>query len=227
MTNSSNSLYDSLVFKHSKWVLALFVLLLLALSPYAGNFRLDASSDSLVLENDKSLKYFREVVAKYNTADLLLVTYSPKGELFSDAVLQDIKSLREKLIEVDQVSSIISILDAPLMQSPPVSLAELTGTPRLLLSEGTDRELAKKEFVSSTLYKDLLVSSDYSTTAIVMSLKGDAELSDLLDQRNELRELKASEGLSNDQASMLDSITLKHQAKTEVFQQKQSAEEFG
>ena len=135
LMSQSNSLYDTLVFRHAKWVLLFFILIAGALSPYAKEFRLDASSDSLVLENDASLKYFRKVVSKYAGDELLLVTYTPTGDLFAQETLDDLSALREKLLKLDQVKSIISILDAPLTQSPPVTLAErptttpLTGRP--------------------------------------------------------------------------------------------------
>jgi len=223
MINHSDSLYDKLVFTHFKWVFVLFVLLLLVLSPYAKNFRLDASSDSLVLENDQSLKYFRDVVSKYSSADFLVVTYSPTGDLFSQDVLTDLVELREKLLTVNHVNSIISILDVPLIQSPPISLAELAGSPRLLLSEETDLELAKKELRTSQLYRDLLVSDDFSTTAVIVSLETDPQVSALFERRTQLRELKASTGLSPEQRQELQSVTLEYQAKADAFQASQSA----
>ena len=221
--SSTHSFYDALVFKHSKWVLLVFAILLAVLTPFAQNFRLDASSDSLVLENDKSLKYFREVVTKYAGAELLILTYSPKEDLFSDPVLADLSVLREKLLQLEHVASIISILDAPLTQSPPVTLGELATNPQTLLDERTDRSLARREFLESELYSDLLVSDDYSTTAIVVSLQGNPEVSALLDRRNELREMRAESPLSPELAAELESITLEHQTKAAVFQQQQSA----
>lgn len=220
--SQANSFYDSLVFKHSKAVLLVFAVLLAMLSPFAGSFRLDASSDSLVLENDKSLKYFREVVTKYSGAELLILTYSPNGDLFADETLQDLSVLRENLLKLDHVESIISILDAPLTQSPPVTLGELATSPQTLLDERTDRELAKKEFRDTELYSDLLVSDDYSTTAVVVSLKSDSELSALLDRRDELREIRATEKLSPELAAELDAVTLAHQSKATAFQAERS-----
>lgn len=219
----SASLYDTLVFKHAKWVLLLFVLVAALLSPFAKEFRLDASSDSLVLENDESLKYFREVVSRYAGDEILFLTYSPDGDLFSDQTLNDLVSLREKLLTLDLVKSIISIVDAPLTQSPPVTMAELATNPQTLLDKATDRELAKREFTESDLYSDLLVSEDLSTTAIVMSLQGDEEVSALLDRRTTLRELRAEKGLSAEQAAELDAVTLEHQAKAARAQARQSA----
>ena len=223
MTNTSASLYDKIVFSHFKWVLLFFALLLVALTPYAKNFRLDASSDSLVLENDQSLKYFRNVVAKYSSADFLIVTYSPDDDLFSPNVLQDLVSLREKLLTVNNVESIISILDVPLVQSPPISLAELAGKPRVLLSDETDLALAKKELRHSDLYRDLLVSDDYSTTAVIVSLEVDPEVTALFERRSTLRELRSNGNLTQEQVQELESVTLEYQVKAAVFQKSQSA----
>ena len=221
-TSSENSFYDRLVFGHSKWVLLAFVVLLVGLSKYASNFRLDASSDSLVLENDQSLKYFREVVSKYSAADLLIVTYSPKGDLFDDATLNDLSELREKILEVDMVAGVNSILDVPLTQSPPVTLAELASSPQTLLDERTDRKLAKKEFLESELFKDLLVSDDLGTTAIAISVESDEVLNQLLTRRNELRELWASKAASPEQLDELERVTLEHQARAEEFGDRQA-----
>ena len=223
LMSQSNSLYDTLVFRHAKWVLLFFILIAGALSPYAKEFRLDASSDSLVLENDASLKYFRKVVSKYAGDELLLVTYTPTGDLFAQETLDDLSALREKLLKLDQVKSIISILDAPLTQSPPVTLAELATNPQTLRDKRTDIELAKKEFTDSALYSDLLVSDDLSTTAIVMSLAGDAEVSALLDKRNALREKRAEGGLSKAEALELEAITKEHQVKADAAQARQAA----
>ena len=223
MTNTSASLYDKIVFSHFKWVLLFFALLLVALTPYAKNFRLDASSDSLVLENDQSLKYFRNVVAKYSSADFLIVTYSPDDDLFSPNVLQDLVSLREKLLTVNNVESIISILDVPLVQSPPISLAELAGKPRVLLSDETDLSLAKNELRNSDLYRDLLVSDDYSTTAVIVSLEVDPEVTALFERRSTLRELRSNGNLTQEQVQELESVTLEYQVKAAVFQKSQSA----
>lgn len=224
MKNSLISWYEKLVFNHSKLVLLFIALLIAVLSQYASNFRLDASSDTLTLENDKSLKYFREVVGKYNTSDFLVLTYSPHesaGELFSDAVLADLSLLRQRLLKLDNIKSIISILDVPLTQSPPLTLAELNGKQHLLLDKETDRLLAREELRSSQLYRDLLVSDDFSTTAIIISLNPDSEVSSLLERRNALRELRASTGLTDEQKTALGQLTLEHQAKSALFQNAQ------
>lgn len=218
----TDSLYDKLVFKNAKILLVIFALILIGLSQFSDNFRLDASSDSLVLENDESLKYFREVVSKYSAGDLLIVTYSPKGDLFDDATLSDLSALRQKILTLDMVAGVTSILDVPLTQSPPVTLAELASSPQTLLDERTDRSLAREEFRTSELFKNLLVSDDLSTTAIAVAVETDTQLSELLNQRNELRELKANKTATADQLQDLKRITLEHQARAEQFGERQA-----
>lgn len=219
------SLYEGLVFRFGKLTLLALIAVLVFLGQFASNFRLDASSDTLVLENDKALKYFREVVSKYNAADFLVVTYSPKaesGDLFSKAVLDDLEALRDKLSGLANTASILSILDVPLTQSPPVTLTQLAGKQQFLRDEKTDLELAKVELRDSPLYRDLLVSNDYSTTAIIVTLEVNEEVRDLLRQRNDLHELRSAEGLSAEQTKELEAITLEHQRKAAAFQTEQN-----
>lgn len=220
--SANPSLYDRLVLRHYFWVIAFFIAIMVAISPYASNFRLDASSDSLVLENDESLKYFRQVVSKYASADLLILTYSPKQDLFGDEALADIVELKGKISKLDHVDSILSIVDVPLTQSPPLTIGELASSPRDLLDERTDREMAKIEFTQSQLYSDLLVSDDLSTTAIVVSLKNNEGLSSLLDQRNALREKRDELGLNQQENQELARLTLGYQQQLDAFQASQS-----
>jgi len=221
-SSQSNSLYDTLVFTYSKWVLVAVAFFLAALWPYLDDFRLDTSSDSLVLENDQSLKYFRDVVSKYSGEELLILTYAPNGDLFADETLADIKKLSDELRVLEPVSSVLSIIDVPLTQSPPITLGELASGTQTLLDEKTDRALAKKEFRDSDLYRDLLVSNDYSTTAIAVSLKTNSELSTLLDRRNALRLLREQNGLEPEQERELDELTLEYQSKDDAFKATQS-----
>jgi len=221
--SANQSFYDSIVLNRYLWVIAVFVAIMVSLSPFASNFRLDASSDSLVLENDESLKYFRKVVSKYASADLLVLTYAPKQDLFSDETLQDISELKAKLAKLEHVDAILSIVDVPLTQSPPLTIGELASSPRDLLDTRTNRELAKKEFTESQLYSDLLVSDDLSTTAIAISLKANEQLSVLLDQRNALREKRAEQTLSNEESEQLAQVSLEYQTQLDAFQASQAS----
>jgi predicted RND superfamily exporter protein len=174
---------------------ALLVLIAAALYS-ATDFRLDASADSLLLENDSDLRYYRAIRARYGSDDYLIVTYSPRDALFSDPVLADLRVLRDAIRALPGVASVTTILDVPLVASPPVSLDELQESVPTLLSPGTDRELARRELTEGELYRQLLMSADGDTTALLVQLRLDAEYVGLLRERDVLREQDLRRDLS-------------------------------
>lgn len=173
------------------WVVWVVLAALLGVAAWqAQNFRLDASTDALIIEGDEDLAYYRKIAERYGTQDFLVVTYSPSGNatLFSDRALQHLKQLRDDLAGLSFVDSVMSILDVPLIQSPPVTLRQIQEEQRTLLDEGTNRELAKKEFRTSPLYKDLVMNEEGTVTALLVNLKPDERASALLDRRQALRQ---------------------------------------
>lgn len=161
------------------------------------DFRLDASAETLVLENDKDLRYSRLIGSRYKKHDFLVLTYTPKDEMFSDKSLATLTLLRDELAAFESVSSVISILDVPLLQSPPLSLKALTGELPTLTSPTTDKKLARSELADSPLYKELLVSPDLKTTALLVNLADDQVYNDLLSRRNQLRQKQDNGSMSS------------------------------
>ncbi len=153
----------------------------------ARNFRLDASAETLVIENDEDLRYSRLMNSRYGQSDFLVLTFTPKDDLFSDKTLATMGRLKERLISLERVSSVLSILDVPLLESPPLSLKELTSELPTLESPKTDRKLARIELSASPLYRNLLLSPDSKTTALLVKFTDDGVYHDLLGHRNELR----------------------------------------
>ena len=181
------------------WLVWVVLAALLGLALWqAQHFRLDASTDSLIIEGDEDLAYFREIAERYGTQDFLVVTYSPSGDaaLFADATLQHLKQLRDALARLPFVDSVMSILDVPLIQSPPVTLREIQQEQRTLLDPDTDRALAKKEFRTSPLYENLVMNEEGTVTALLVNLKPDERANALLDRRQTLREKRDAEGQS-------------------------------
>ncbi|MBT4899718.1 MAG: hypothetical protein HOI59_09860, partial [Nitrospina sp.] len=124
------------------------------------SFKLDASAESLVLENDDSLQYYRKISKAYGSDDFLIITYAPFKDLMSDGVLADLKSMSDELARLDRVHSIDSILNVPLLNSPRVEISKLDTDIRTLETAGVDREMARREFLESPIYKNLLLSPD-------------------------------------------------------------------
>ena len=123
------------------------------------NFKLDASSDTLLLENDPDLKLFRENTEKYGSNDFLIVTFSPKDELLSESSIQLIKKIVNEISSFNRVESVLSLLDVPLLESNPnISLSDVAENVETLNSENPNLELAKRVFSSNDVYRNLLIS---------------------------------------------------------------------
>jgi hypothetical protein len=175
------------------WLVALLLLAVLGAAAWqAQYFKLDASADSLILEGDEDLAYFREIAAEFGTQDFLVVTYRPQDErgLFEDATLAHLKQLRDELAGLEFVDSVQSMLDVPLIQSPPTTLREIQREQRTLLDPGTDREMAKEEFRESPFYANLIMNQEATVTAILVNLKPDERAAELLDRRQQLRSMQ-------------------------------------
>ncbi|MDH3220742.1 MAG: MMPL family transporter [Gammaproteobacteria bacterium] len=186
------SAYDRIVLKQPLATLIVLTAAIVYFLLYIPDFELDASADSLVLENDSSLKYYRSIREQYGSDDFLIVTYSPRGELFSAEVLADIARLRGQLAALEQVDSVVSLLDVPLVDSPPMTLAEISRSVRTLESDDVDIALAEQEMRHSPLYENLLVNSQGDTTAMQVNLVSNRRLVDLVNNRDKLYEKAGS-----------------------------------
>jgi predicted RND superfamily exporter protein len=179
----------------------------LALMTQLPNLKIDASSDSLTLEYDEDLDYFREISKRYQAGDFLVLTYKPQSDLFSDVALANLKNLKDELKQVEGVASVTSILNVPLLYSPPIGLTEIATDVKTLLDAGVDYKLAKKEFLESPIYKDMLLGPDGKTTAILLSLATDNQFIELVRERDALRLKRDTDGLSLEEQQQLAIIS--------------------
>ena len=170
-------------------------------------FELDASSDSLLLEDDEDLRYYRNIKARYGDDEFLVVTISPKNDLFDEDTIDLLSNLKKDLSKLDQIESVVSILDVPLLKSPPKSLAEIADSAPTFLSPETDRKLAKIELTTSNLYRNLIISEDAKTTAMLLNIRLNVELETLIDKRDALRAKRLDSDLSATELRELDRLT--------------------
>ena len=188
---------------------AIFLVLIIA-SDGITNFKLDASSDALVLEGDVALKKYRENEEEFGDSSFLIVTFEPVNELFSQESLATLAELEESLSLIDGVDSVLSLMDAPIFFQPKVNLSEVADNLKDLSTEGVDLKLAKEEFINNPIYKDLIISSDGSITAMQIVLRGNDEYDTLISRRYELLDtLKSKEPITNQ---------IKNKLQDELFQ---------
>ena len=168
------------------------IIVLLGVFSYLGynakHFRIDASADSLILENDEDYKYYREVSKTYGSHSYMFVTYKPTGDLLSPETLSKLSSLRGELREIKRVSSVLTILDVPLLRNPPVPIKELISNIKNLEDPEVDLQLARTEIAGSPIYKELLVSTDMKMTALMVHFAEDAEYDRIVSRRGALRQ---------------------------------------
>jgi predicted RND superfamily exporter protein len=198
----SNSLlaryYDKIVLERPRLILLCLLLVIALLGYKAKDFKLDASTETLILETDEDFIYSRIIKSRYGSLDYLLMIYTPTNDLFSDEALAQLTRLRDDLRQLNGVSSVISILDVPLLKSSLESVGEWKpgAGVQTLESPAVDRRLAKIEFRKSPLYQNLLVSPDLKTTALQIKLHSDERFQVLLTRRDLLRIKQANEPLT-------------------------------
>ena len=197
--------YENLVIRRPIITLVVLILCMGTLGYFAKDIRIDASSESLLLEDDNDLRFARKISKTYGQNDLLFVTFSKfQGSLLDPQTTNKIKGLKEELAKVDGVENVLTILDVPLLSSPPVSIGDLAqGKFPTLLAEGVDLKLAFDEFRNSPFYRDLLVSSDMKTTALIIFLKNNEESRSLIDERDGLLDRAAKKQLTTESKKQL------------------------
>ena len=184
-----DAFYRSLLYR--PWgVIAVFLSLLLLSLSQLPKLTLDASSDSLLLQGDPDLAYFRESAAKYEGSEFLVLTWEPQAPLLSPDSLEPMAAMVDELARINGVAEVTTLLDVPLLESPPLSLTDLARADSMptLRDPEIDRVLALRELTTSPIYRNLLVSEEGDLTAVQIVMARDEEAEALLDLRESLRE---------------------------------------
>lgn len=168
--------------------LVLISCLVLCLTTMSGirHFSFDASADTLVVEGDPALEKYNQMAEVFGGDDFIVLTYT-REDLFSDTALDEIESLQQQLAELPGISSTYSILDAPLIESPPIPLEHIAEDYRTLRDRSVDRSLARNELTLSPLISDYLIARNGKSTAISATLKRDEMLELLREAKDEAR----------------------------------------
>jgi len=181
------------------FILAIFLSAAIGLK----NFKLDASSDALVIEGDEAFKVYRETGEIFGNSDFLIITFTPNTDLFSPQSLATIKNLDTQLEKLSGVQSVLTILDAPIFFQPKVPLADLMDNLKTLETEDIDFAAAKEEIISNPVYSELIISLSGDTTAMQVTLEENLLYRELINKRYELLDFT---NLSLNQKNELNNI---------------------
>ena len=164
-------IYKKNIIEKPKLVFFILLCFLIFFSFNSKNFRLDASSETLLIDGDPDLQYLNEVNKRYGSKEFLVLTYSPNDEITSDNSVNNLLSLKYKIQSLDWVHNVITILDIPLLNTKDDTLNDKLQNFSTLKSEGVDRQEGFNEILNSPVFRNFVISEDGKTTGIIVYLK--------------------------------------------------------
>ena len=192
-------IYKKLVIDFSKLTLSLITLILVFSLYQAKNFNLDASSDALLLEGDKDLKYLREINERYGNKDFLVLTYTPVSSFIEKETILNLQLLKSKIEKLTWVDSVITIIDVPLLKSTDENLMDRLKNYKNLAYPEIDRKRGFEEIINSPIYKNYVVSEDGKTSGIIVYLKKDERLNEYIKIKDKYLNQEIEVGLSKEE----------------------------
>ena len=173
-----SQLYQNIVLKNPKSIFILLLITLLSFGYFSKDFRLDASSDTLLIEGDPDLKYLKEINKRYGSKEFLVLTYTPKEGMITESSINNLLSLKYKVQSLDWVHSVITLLDIPLLNNSEAPLQERLESFKTLKDENVDTERGFKEILNSPVFRNFVISEDGKTSGVIIYIKKE-ELEDV------------------------------------------------
>ncbi len=172
-------LYQNTILKNPKSILIILLITLISFGYYSKDFRLDASSETLLIEGDPDLKYLKEVTNRYGSKEFLVLTHTPNNSMVSESAINNLLSLKYKLQSLDWVHSVITLLDIPLLDNSDAPLQERLLNFKTLKDEDVDKERGFKEILASPVFRNFVISEDGKTSGIIVNIKENKKLEDI------------------------------------------------
>ena len=171
--------YQNVILKNPKAIFVLLVIAIISFGYYSKNFRLDASSETLLIEGDPDLAYLKEVSERYGSKEFLILTYTPNEGMETDTSFNNLLSLKYKIQSLDWVHSVITLLDIPLLNNSDASLQERLEGFKTLKDEDVDKQRGFKEILDSPVFRNFVISEDGKTTGIIVNIKQNSTIEEI------------------------------------------------
>ncbi len=171
--------YQDGVLKNPKTVFIILIVTILSFGYFSKDFRLDASSETLLIEGDPDLAYLKEVTERYGSKDFLILTYTPNEGMVSDSSINNLLSLKYKIQSLNWVHSVVTLLDVPLLSNSDAPLQERLGSFKTLKDEGVDKSRGFKEILNSPVFRNFVISENGNTSGIIVNIKENKKLENI------------------------------------------------
>ena len=160
--------YEKKVIEKPKLVFSILVLILITSFYFSKDFRLDASSETLLLENDPDLKYLNEINERYGAKEFLVLTYSPNSKMNSEESIKSLSELKKELKSLNWVHNVVTLLDIPLLEVTDDTLIERIQNFKTLTSKNIDKDRGFDEILNSPVFRNFVISEDGKTSGIIV-----------------------------------------------------------
>ncbi len=171
--------YQNIILKNPKSILIILIIALFSFGYYSKEFKLDASSETLLIEGDPDLEYLKEITNRYGSKEFLILTYTPNEAMISDVSINNLLSLKYKIQSLSWVHSVITLLDIPLLNNSDAPLQERLENFKTLKDEGIDKERGFNEILSSPVFRNFVISEDGKTSGIIVNIKNKKPLKNI------------------------------------------------
>ena len=164
-------LYQNIILKNPKSIFVLLLIALLSFGHFSKDFKLDASSDTLLIEGDPDLKYLKEINERYGSKDFLVLTFTPYEGMVTESSINNLLSLKYKIQSLEWVHSVVTLLDIPLLSNSDASLQERLESFKTLKDENIDIQRGFEEILNSPVFRNFVISEDGKTSGIIVYIK--------------------------------------------------------
>ncbi len=165
-------------------LLILLILSLIFTSFYIRDFRIDASSDSLVSQNDEDFQYFSYYQDLFPTKNSLVIAIKSNTKIDRD-LIEEIEKISKKLSDLPEVYSVFTINKAPILLLNNTSLIDLADDNyETLLNSNLLFDDVLSEFVKSPIYSNQIINENKNITSIIIFLNENNKEIDLKNNKS-------------------------------------------
>ena len=148
--------YQNFVIKKPHFILLILILALCGFGYHSKDFRLDASSETLLIDGDPDLKYLQKLNERYGSKEFLILTYTPNEGMITDTSINNLLSLKYKIQSLKWVHSVVTLLDVPLLNNSEAPLQERLENFKTLKDDGVNKDMVQLEMYFLSLRQCLL-----------------------------------------------------------------------
>lgn len=165
-----NHLYKKLL-NFPKLIICFYILLCIVLAQYIHQFSIDASLDSLSLENDRSVQTYSQSRQAFGSDDDIYLILNHKDNLFSEENISTLIKINSLIEQLPSISNTTSLINIPIFKSNRASILSLMKQPRYLSDSNVDIKALEPSVLNNPIYREAIISTDAQTTAFLLKPK--------------------------------------------------------